>query len=352
MSTSGSATWALISDTSNATIDNAATIATNAQHISTNGGQISTNGDNISTNQANISIIVNHAATPVECAPLASPTFTGTPKVSSSVSLLPSNDDSTKLATTRWVKSKPWSNPVGGGIAHLPDLPAGTSQSTPGFVTGLHPGTAVRVTMIGGGGGGGVAGGNQPGSSDGTGGESRGSSAGGGGGGGAGGVVIFWIQAGDAALTSTTWNVGNRGAAVGGTESNAHISGTGDGGATTWGLHNAYGGKQGGNAAPPANGASPGPGVGGAGGVVDGPGGDTGLPGGAGQVGGSSVAWDSDDPTPGFGGPGAHGWRASYVGAGGAGAFYAPRTDTSDGLVDWHAAGAGGPGMVIFEWFS
>jgi len=351
MSTSGSATWALISDTSNATITNAGNISHNQTNISTNAGNINHNQSSSSTNAQHISTIVGYLPTPenpvVPCAPLSFPTFTGAPKVSPSVSLLPSHDDTTNLATTRWVKSKPWSNVGGPGTAHLA---AGASQATPNLVQSLQDGTAVKVTLIGGGGGGGVAGGNQPGSSDGTGGESYGSSAGGGGGGGGGGVVIFWIQKGTTTHWNQNWNVGTGGAAFGNTYGGDHGTGigTGDGDPTSWYQYKAYGGKQGGNAAPPANGAAPGPGIGGDGGSYTSENfGQVGVIGGAGQAGGSGVAWDSASPIPGIGGPGAHGWSPGSVGAGGAGAFYT----RSDDSVDWHPAAAGGDGMVIFEWF-
>ena len=319
MSTSGSATWALISDTSNVTITNAQDISANAGDISTHNTAITGNTAKRHANQANISTIVG-AATPYECAPLNSPVFTGTPllpTLTEAYTQSPS-DNSTKLATTEWVTQHVQNiSHAGGGIAKWPITP---DTVTPAVDVS---GTPVRVTLVGGGGAGGNAGTDEY--------------SGGGGGGGSGAAVVFWM----------TWVVGSPFSAPGsgGTPGNGGV-----GGSTSYGVFTAGGGHQGGNAPTSSSNPDPSPGAGGAGGVVTSADGNyaifDGIAGAQGSVGfdgSGSVSNHAGD-----GGAGAPGWRSSLAGAGGKGG-------NSDGVVPDGAAEApadGHDGTIIFEWFS
>ena len=315
MSTSGSATWALISDTSNATIINAAAIASNSQQIASK-------------------------------APLASPHFTGTPTAPTAAV----DTNTLQLATTAFVHQLIRPN-TGGGISIHP-IPPGA----PGAV--VVTGTPVRVTLVGGGGGGGCACGGASGASSGT--TEDQAKSGGGGGGGGGGVVVFWV------IWDSNSHVGQGVVGNGGHAASGQGAGTGDataGGPTTWAhkdgtTSTASGGHPGTNGGYDDNGLSAvtAPGLGGAGGMATSTyNGVWWSRGGAGQQGGSGGASTEASPNvyqqnfPGAGGAGAAGWRSSSVGAGGDGGF---NIVEANGNVTIGNQKPGNNGTITFEWFS
>ena len=191
MSTSGAATWALISDSSMSALTNTAAVNNNTQLID--------------------------GLAPLDFDQPVPPPFTGIPTAPTAAV----DTNTPQLATTAFVHQAPGQAP---GIAqHRGDM----GLAIPGAVSSLKTGTWVRVTLVGGGGAGGR-----------TSETDNILGRGGGGGGGAGGMGQFWIQKGITPNWDTGYEVGGGGYSYQGQSD--------DGAATKWGSFTAGGGSGGG----------------------------------------------------------------------------------------------------------
>ena len=133
-------------------------------------------------------------------APLASPTFTGTPSLPTGTTAVTQSlgDNSTKVATTAFVIANAGGGGGGGGV----DIQTFGSETTSGTFTWTKPAGAkwVKIILYAGGGGGG-SGAMQP-----T------TNSSGGGGGGCGGTLIVWEAHADTFASTETITIGAGGA--------------------------------------------------------------------------------------------------------------------------------------------